>query len=78
MSIWVRICLVFFSILGVRLFIDMLAQGHFMSALFAIPVVFWLFYFVVHVGAMAFNVFSVAGDVLEVNLRESDEIRRRD
>jgi hypothetical protein len=77
-AIWSICCMVFAGYLGLFTMISMLAEGNFISALFALVMGMIIYLVVFHVGVLFLNVMGVASEVLDVNVKESRKIRGKE
>lgn len=74
-AVWVIVCALFFGFVGCSTFLQEVSKGNWTGAFGAIAFTPLLFWFVVRVGALAYNVLFVANQVLDAQITHGKEIR---
>ena len=77
-AIWVIVCALFFGYVGCATFFEEASKGNWNGALggiFLAPILWWVFS---RLGALAYNVLFVAGQVLDAQVTHGKEIRGDD
>jgi hypothetical protein len=77
-GIWSVCCMLFAGYVTLFAVFNLLADGMFISALFALVMGMFIYYIVFHLGVLFINVMGVASDVLDVNVKESRKIRGKE